>query len=251
MDREKEETMAETIRDVTLWNASFEDVIFLQEAKQVPTYFVITSDHSVKLRNRKTGASLNALPGSMWKCVGIESVVNEPLCFSVELSNSLYCKGVGGNTVSGWVFWDRRPWVKEVERLGLIPGKESKTRKREFATAMVRTSLQTAQDANVWSKMPIVAPVHYFDSTVRNIAIVKSCVPLRPRSGPTWAECAKLSAAPYKIGESVLTRGKMILDGGWTFYQIKKRHYGTEQEAEAHGWFCTHEKDYVTKTLKD
>jgi len=122
---------------------------------------------------------------------------------------------------------------------------------KETATSMVKTSLQIAQDSDAWCKMPDITPIQIYDSTVRKFVQVKSTVPLRARSGPTLSNNCMLSAAPFKMGEGVLMAGQVVLDGGWIFYSIKKRYYGSTDEKGACGWISARARNYVSTVLKE
>ena len=116
---------------------------------------------------------------------------------------------------------------------------------------MVNTSLQIAQDADAWEKMPVVAPVQVFDSTIRRVVQVKSTVPIKPRSGPTLSKNCELSRLPYKMGESILAAAQIVIDGGWVFYHVRKRNYGLPTEKEDCGWLSARSRNYVTTVLKE
>lgn len=45
--------------------------------------------------------------------------------------------------------------------------------------------------------------------------------------------------------EAFVSRGKIILDGGWVFYSIKRRYYGKIDEQEADGWVCQSTDDLL------
>ena len=48
-------------------------------------------------------------------------------------------------------------------RLGFVEGGESKSVVRGGGVSLAPRALDALQDANVWSKMPKLAPVHFFD----------------------------------------------------------------------------------------
>merc|ERR1712150_332960 len=110
---------------------------------------------------------------------------------------------------------------------------------------MVRSSLALVQDGDCWRKMPVIAPIQVFNSTIRKVVTARSAVPMRARSGPSLSLNCLVSALPYKLGEQVMCCGQIVLDGGWVFYQVKRRYYGNPKiERDAHGWLCTRDKDY-------
>ena len=137
-------------------------------------------------------------------------------------------------------------------RLGLTPGHKSRSLEKEMGLSLVKSFLAVVQDSDAWGHMPAIAPLQVFDSSVRRIVTARSATPLRARSGPTLSALAMISAAPYKIGEQIMTGGIVVIDGGWVFFMVRKRHYGNlEREGEAHGWLCTRARNYATITLKE
>ena len=118
--------------------------------------------------------------------------------------------------------------------------------------SLVKSSLAVVQDEDAWGHMPAIAPLQVFDSSVRRTVTARSATPLRARSGPTLSDLAMVSAGSYKIGEQIMTGGIVVIDGGWVFYMVNKRHYGNaELEGVAHGWLCTRARNYATITLKE
>lgn len=301
---------------MTLWNAALVQQVFTQNPRFAPSYFVVTAPHSLQCfpslddakrnyreaveagRTRKCNAAqgesgrevyaprggdpthyahVRVLPGSIWKCTGIEPIDKNR--FWVRLADSLaedfgafnrHHQSIGSLSTSGeptatsvlreqdrnekahsgWVMWDRGTWVHEVERMGLIEGKESRSRVAELTVSLAGSKLSAAQTTNIWEKMAFITPIHHFDSMSRNVVLVKSNYNMYATSGPTMANVTRLSQPPFKQGEGVLSMSKCILDGGWTFHQVKRRHYASDKEQDASGWLCSNAIDFHTTTLK-
>ncbi|CAD7963838.1 unnamed protein product [Amoebophrya sp. A120] len=241
------------LKPIQLWASSLEETAFVQDLTQPPLFFAITADSSVTLREQpgfehatSGGNVVKAAPGTMWQQIGIEPVYGEPLCHWVCLSN-----GMPG--VKGWTLWDRRAWHHEATRLGIHTGDKnsSKTLHKEMSLAFVNMTLASAQQSDAWKSVPDLMPIQIFNSMIRKIVQPKSAVPLRARSGPTLADCCIVTGPAFKVGESVLCAGQIVLDGGWVFYQVKRRHYGElNRECNGNGWLCARAKDYVTVVLK-
>lgn len=244
------------LAEFSTWTSTFDTWEFYQDMKAAPRYFVVTADRRITLTNEGEGSrDLFVSPGVMLQCLEIEQIPAEPLCFWVRLTTGLQVNGMlakqMGGCVSGWVMWDRRDWNLEANRLGLIPGANSKTKEKETATAFVATHLALAQDSDSWVKLPSITPVQMFDSEIRKVVTVRSTIPLRARSGPTLSKAACTATPSFQLGETVLTSGQLVLDGGWIFYLLKKRWYGRPEEKEVSGWMCARDRDYHTIVLRE
>ncbi|CAD7963142.1 unnamed protein product [Amoebophrya sp. A25] len=255
---EKKQREAE-LRPVKLWAGCLEETSFVQDLTEPPHFFVITADKAVDVQNSTGGRAFKAMPGTIWQQLAIEPVPGEPLQHWIKISNGLHPSSaqLAGNTnasypTSGWVLWDRRQWHHEATRLGISgTGKSSKTLHKEMSMAMVNMNLASAQQSDAWRSVPAMMPIQIFNSTYRKIVTPKGAVPIKARSGPTLANCCIVHGPPYKFGENVLCSGQIVLDGGWVFYQVKTRNYGSiGHEKPGSGWICARAKDYVTVVLK-
>eukprot|EP00392_Amoebophrya_sp_AT5.2_P000587 g588.t1 len=239
------------LKPVQLWASSLEETCFVQDLAQPPFFFAVTAERAVILKGGNSPSEFNgqivkATPGQIWQQIGMEPVYGEPLCHWVQLTN-----GMPG--VKGWTLWDRRKWHHEATRLGIHTGDKnsSKTLHKEMSMAFVNMTLASAQQQDAWKSVADLMPVQIFNSALRRIVQPRSAVPLRARSGPTLADCCIVPGPPFKVGESVLCAGQVVLDGGWVFYQVKRRHYGElSREKPGNGWLCARAKDYVSVVLK-
>lgn len=232
--------------DDSLWCSSLEPFNFRQDLKVPPKFFMVTSDSPVILHD-DDGRDLGrrALPGTFWQCLRIESVPGEPLVNRVRLSNGCQRNGALNLNVSGWVLWDRRRWKRSADRLGLSVGADSKRADRELAIAMVPDSLHLNQEVDAWLTLPLITPIQHYDSEMRNVVQIISSIPVAALSGPTLANCCAVRGRPYGMGERVLAMGRVILDGGWIFYQSKWRHHGqSTEQVPGSGWLPARNRSY-------